>query len=459
MHGSSLISLGIRKKLILINSILLTAALLASSFAISEFIFIGDNIEHFQSNTDSLNQTIRNLIIVQIGIAVIAASVNAYSFLIVKSITKPILEASHVVKKISEGDLSVDIKSSPSNDEIGELIRSLHTMTDNLRQLVRDVRETSTNVANNARESAAATEELNSSVEEVSITVQQIANGSQAQAAELSNAKGIVENVRSKSSADGSTAAEKMSRIIELTNESSNKVRKLADKGTKITSVVETIRDIAEKTNLLALNAAIEAARAGESGRGFAVVADEVRRLAEVSSKSSEEIDELIQQIQEEIQTTVISIDSSAEEIEEGRQVVDLSLRALTDIGLRVEEVATVAEENATATDQASASVDQQTSATQEISISSQNTAALAEELERKVSAFKLSISEEITSSLLSIKELEKSKKLVEPEQKIKSNDSGLVTKVFSTQDDEDKTNDLSEFDQIVDDSNNDDKK
>lgn len=444
MYQSSSLSIGIRRKLIIINSILLTAALLASTFAISEFLYIRDHIEEFQSDENFLDNAIQNLIIIQISIAMIAASVNGYSFFIVKSISKPILNASQIAKKISQGDLSVDIKPSGSKDELGDLTLSLHTMTGNLRKLVREVRDTSTSVANNARESAAATEELNSSVEEFSTTIQQIANGSQAQAAELAAAKTIVENVRSKSSADGSTAAEKMSRIIELTNESSEKVRNLADKGAKITSVVETIRDIAEKTNLLALNAAIEAARAGESGRGFAVVADEVRRLAEGSTKSSQEIDEIIKQIQEEIQTTVSSIDNSAQEIEQGRKVVDLSLKALSDIGRRVEEVASLAEENAKATDQASASVDQQTAATQEISISSQNTATLAEKLEKKVSAFKISHSEKVKPSKLSIEDLENSKRIIQPDK------SGLISKVFNTNNiDQGLQRDITEFDLI----------
>ena len=256
--------------------------------------------------------------------------------------------------------------------------------------LVKEVHSTSGRVSADASDIAAATEELNSSVEEVTSTVQQIATGSQSQASELTEAKTIVDGVMGTSSDDESTASDKMSRIIELTNESSNKIKNLAEKSAQITSVVEVIRNIAEKTNLLALNAAIEAARAGESGRGFAVVADEVRRLAEGSAKSSEEIDELIKQIQEDINSTVRNIDGSTAEIEEGRLVVDSSLKALSKIGHKVQDVAAVAEENAFATDQAYAAVEQQTSTTQEIALSSQNMASIAKELERKVSEFKL---------------------------------------------------------------------
>jgi len=267
-------------------------------------------------------------------------------------------------------------------------------MVTSLRQLVMDVNHTANKVARDARESAAASEELNASVEEVSTTVQQIATGSQSQAAELAEAKTIVDSVMDQNSKEGQTAADKMSRIIELTNESSAKVKNLAAKSEKITSVVEVIREISEKTNLLALNAAIEAARAGESGRGFAVVADEVRRLAEGSAKSLEEIDKLIGEIQEDIHIAVASIDDSSKEIEEGRSVVDSSLNALSKISYKVQEVAAVAEQNAFATDQAYAAVEQQTTATQEISSSSRNIALMAEKLAKKVRSFKVPSSE-----------------------------------------------------------------
>lgn len=375
--GQLISIVSVKNKLLLFQIILLGSILAGCGYSIYSLTSISDGF------TNNVIYALAIMIGVSIGIFSLITIFN-------HNTSDPIKNAAEITKKISEGDLNVKVIRSDSTREISDLTTSLDNMVTSLRQLVMDVNQTANKVARDARESAAASEQLNASVEEVSTTVQQIATGSQSQASELAEAKTIVDSVMDPNSKEGESAADKMSRIIELTNESSNKVKNLAEKSEQITSVVEVIREIAEKTNLLALNAAIEAARAGESGRGFAVVADEVRRLAEGSAKSLEEIDKLIGEIQEDIHSTVASIDDSASEIEEGRSVVDSSLNALSKISYKVQEVSAVAEQNAFATDQAYAAVEQQTTATQEISSSSQNIALMAEELAKKVRLFKV---------------------------------------------------------------------
>ncbi|MDX9736883.1 MAG: PAS domain-containing methyl-accepting chemotaxis protein [Azonexus sp.] len=125
-------------------------------------------------------------------------------------------------------------------------------------------------------------------------------------------------------------AASKMLQIANAAQDAASTIEELGQQSSKITSIVQTIREIADQTNLLALNAAIEAARAGEQGRGFAVVADEVRKLAERTSASTSEISAMIDKVQS---GTRSAMDSMARTLAEANASVTLASQAADSIG------------------------------------------------------------------------------------------------------------------------------
>lgn len=127
-------------------------------------------------------------------------------------------------------------------------------------------------------------------------------------------------------------AAQEMKIIAENINRSSLIVEQLGKRTEQITAIVNSIKGIADQTNLLALNAAIEAARAGEQGRGFAVVADEVRQLAGRTSKSTSEICEMIEKILMETREAIASMRVTQDRAYRGVELADQAGTAILKI-------------------------------------------------------------------------------------------------------------------------------
>lgn len=165
----------------------------------------------------------------------------------------------------------------------------------------------------------------------------------------------------------------------------SDAVHELNNKSAQIVNIVEVITGIANQTNLLALNAAIEAARAGEAGKGFAVVAEEVRKLAEESGRAADNISQLINEIQQGMQTTVEQIERSSQICEQQDEAVRETLQMFEEvdqgaakIGEAIQEIAAVLEKTLVSIDDVVEEVESISASTEEAAASTEEITALA---------------------------------------------------------------------------------
>jgi methyl-accepting chemotaxis protein len=257
-------------------------------------------------------------------------------------------DAVQVAHAIAAGDLTMEVHVQSGDRDsmlaairemqakLREVVMSIQTEVHSVSSTAGQLSTSAQQVAESSRQQAEAASSMAAAVEEMTVSINHVSERSE-EASRISSHSGDL----SQSGADviHGVAAE-MQNIEGSVKSSSVIIGALEKQSGQITEIVNVIREIADQTNLLALNAAIEAARAGEQGRGFAVVADEVRKLAERTSSSTQEIAEMVQEIQNGTRSAVASMESGVEQAGIG---VDLANKAGDSIlGIRSEAVRVV---------------------------------------------------------------------------------------------------------------------
>lgn len=346
--------------------------------------------------TGSMNKIfLVTLLSILIGALLVFVILNAYR--------KPIYELLEAADRISEGDLSVEIKGS-SRSEISQLSQAFKTMVENLRSILIKIQESSLHLATLSEEMSASSEEVASASRKISDTAAEISNGTEVQNTKIvdithamqdmtHNIQEIADNTQKVSkntnlvnntvSSIGNASREillKMDLIRSSVDDTEEVIRELDSKSQQINEIVTLITRIADQTNMLALNAAIEAARAGEHGRGFSVVADEVRKLADESGRAAMNISKLIDEIRNSISDTVESIEASKKDVQIGSLSVNDAVEMVTGIVPTINEITNMIEDVAAATEEQSASIEEITSTLEDISSISEQSAAGTQE-------------------------------------------------------------------------------
>lgn len=399
--------------------------------------------EAAQAMDQASDQAFKRTSVLSSGLLVISFAIAIFILLyMIKSISKPVSKISIIMESVARGDLTVEKITIKNKDEVGTLANACNKMVKDLRQLILELSKDAETISSSSEELTATSQQSASASEEVAKTVMEIAKGASEQAQDTEKAASdaldmgrmLDENkthIQEVKKAAGEIEARKeegfkiLKELIDKTEENNKAAQTVYEiivsnneNAEKIESASGMIQNIADQTNLLALNAAIEAARAGDAGRGFAVVADEIRKLAEQSNRFTKEIKSIIDELKNQSQhavdtmnTVKIIVEAQNKSVEKTEQQFEMIASAVNSTNIVVssisnsseklemikdkiitimENLSAIAEENAASTEEASAAIEEQSASTQEIANSSEDLAMVANRLAEKVHHFQL---------------------------------------------------------------------
>ena len=289
-----------------------------------------------------------------IGLSGILIVISLSVFVII-TITRSMKSAIASIKKIAEGDLTVEIEGY-GNDEIGEILHSLKGLVQNLRAIVEIMDNAANNIAITSNELSTNSQQVSQGATEQAASVEEIAASMEEISANIiQNAKNanITEQISTQAGSEFENGRENIDTTV-------TSIQTIASK-------ISIIDEIAFQTNILALNAAVEAARAGEHGKGFGVVAAEVGKLADRSKIAAAEINTLSK--------------SGVEQSLKSKELIKAVIPTMNKTILLVKEISMASAEQSSGVDQINSGIQTLNQVTQQNAASSEEMATVAEEL------------------------------------------------------------------------------
>ncbi|MGP1434475.1 MAG: methyl-accepting chemotaxis protein [Catonella sp.] len=397
------------------------------------------------ANRDANKNMIINIIVSILTTLIIGAIIFV---LLIKKVMSPLSLVEKMIVKMSEYDLDLTSEKKEAEkyisdkSEIGNIIKAVEKMVDNLVSIMQNINANAQNTAATAEELTATAQSTADAAGEVGNAVTNIAEGATVQAQEsqsavvsaeesgrllgemlvtLDDLSSSMDFIMDKKN-EGDESLKHLAEANALNNKAAGEVHEIIIKtnesAERISAAREMIQSISDQTNLLALNAAIEAARAGEQGKGFAVVAEEIRKLAEQSAGFTEDIRKDIDLLKSDVEKAVNTMNGVAglmegqnekmaetgdkfkqisEAIEKSQSIVETLDKSSKEIEEKnavimkaIENLSAVAEDNAATTEEAAAAVSTQVQSLEEISGASENLANVAVELQEEVAKFRL---------------------------------------------------------------------
>ncbi len=363
-------------------------------------------------------------------------------YVISKHMADRVKNISHNLIRISEGNLTAEIKNNGYSDEIGTTASATEHMQTELRKILTassaisgKVNELSDELSEVSSTTLSAMNEVSNAVEEITLGLQQQTENVQEIAQNLSDMNEDMDNIKKSAETirgcsdnlDNSSGLMKNKMLnMSNSNEKTNKnianvygrIQAISEVIENVKGFVKVIGDISSQTKLLSLNASIEAAVAGESGKGFAVVADSIRELSGATSSQVDEITNIINRLvgdfeeclntinetvedsrqqNEDIESVLNEFDTlsreiayTSEQVQQINTAIDKSLSEISAVSQEVEELTSISENSAASTEEVNASVEEINALMNTVSSASSELNAEAVELGKELEFFKL---------------------------------------------------------------------